>query len=1048
MDSQPPKEQDSIRESVIARNLMRKLGKKKVRIKRLVKKSDGNLTLRDTTILNQTQDSMLPNQVNNSQFSQVDYKFTRMKDPNSFTPEFESNYQSEGGLKFDNSETPYLSNQNFSKKKKNFSKKPESKTPMTINKVQTFTQMIEKDIRTSKQIEPISEKQSVFNSISVPSMTQNSEFSTESDLFRLPNQVGVLAKDVNQFKISVKQKVENEKKLTLLKFEVFKNRLISTIAQKLNLYQKELIKEYDQFYDSYETDLEFLHNKCKAYENLPKAEIDINKNKVQFTQFDYFEEGKAVLLKSEKSQIVTFPENVEVLAKKKELNFLFENLEKRIIHIPGFAKTETANECMEDTVTNLDKFCSKNLDFLENVLYKTNFIPLKNLRVKYDFIQTDIKSSRQSVQKFKTNNIINQPKQMNQITDSAIAENNIETSKEIHNIWEKSIEHQKLRESNGLTDECTQQELKKRQQMLNSMKQFDEQVKQYNQKLENNQNPLNMQKERKQIGQNLQDSEFCSEKFESDFKINPATQSPKKLIQENLIQNNLNQAPKHDKNIIEPIPQLTEEQKMIMQQNRAKQELFLKKQSEMKFNEAKSTYEKMSVYSMREEHLGDEGKLTKEDLAKKNLENLNTIMGGEDQKADLENLLDSNQFNSRNSTPANSSEKTETAEKPRVNALENNQENPKKENKPVSPARANVEDILRKYEENRAKSVKAKGLNLEFKRSNINIEKIVKGKELNGVIQTGNKLFFFGDEFIFKCSLTFQNPVMYKLGGKDLTFLRSIEKEVGPDHYLLGITNKHRKTSEILLIRLTQQFSLMKRICIEEQEASGIINIFNLTNQKQFISVTRFGEVHLCDFSEPTIVIKSKENLNSERIETAILTARESSLCLVSQNSQIIGIEIVSQEGKAVKVLKSRILPLDNQANDIVKVSEDQVGYCDEDGMFSLLTLPMELNGNKLGIKKTKVCDFPVDKLFILESQQNQTLDYRMDINRILVLNYEGYVQVFDFRNRKAQKHFDPKLVHGICLHSQNALLSTTTQKQHDLLILSTSTLKKLMVHN
>ena len=197
------------------------------------------------------------------------------------------------------------------------------------------------------------------------------------------------------------------------------------------------------------------------------------------------------------------------------------------------------------------------------------------------------------------------------------------------------------------------------------------------------------------------------------------------------------------------------------------------------------------------------------------------------------------------------------------------------------------------------------------------------------------------------------------------------------------------------------------------------------------------------------IKVKSKESLNGERIETAILTAKESSLCLVSQNSQIIGIEIVNNidTGKAEKVLKSRILPLDNQANDIVKVSEDQVGYCDEDGMFSLLTLPMKLNGNKLGIKKTNVCDFPVDKLFILKSEPNKDLDFRRDIKQLLVMNYEGYVEVFDFRNRKSQKHYDPKLVKDICLHSQNAVLSKRNEKHHDVLILSTSTLKKLIIN-
>jgi hypothetical protein len=753
------------------------------------------------------------------------------------------------------------------------------------------------------------------------------------------------------------------------------------------------VKEYDYFYKTYEEDLEHVHSKCEEYKALPRTEIDITKNKVRIKNFDFFEEGKAEVIKSEPSEIITFPENIPVVAQKKELGFLVENLEKRMLHIPGFAKTETANECMQETVSSLDQFCEKNLDFMGNVLYKTEYTPLREIRMKFSVEDTDIPSTRHSVSRFK-------------------GDHREQADKEIHNIWKDSIEKQRERQSRGERDELTEQELQRRQEMLNSMKEFDEQVKDYQKKME--------QQNQKEAEEIMEKSSSHTPHPESDFKINPITEdSRKKLVQENLISEKKTvQANKEQEGIIEPTEGvgLTEEQRMIMEQNKAKQELFLKKQAELKYNEGKSTYEKMSVYSMKEEHLTGKGPVDKDQLAKQNADKLKLLIK-DPKNQKLETLLDKGQFDT--GSPQEGTPKVD------IDAIMKSQK-------------------LKEQKEALANKV----LGINFKRSNISIDKIVKGKKLNGLSQSGEKLFFFGDEFIFKCSLSFQDPVMYKIGGKELTFMRSVQQEIGPDHYLLGITNKQRDTSEVLLIRLTNQFSLSKRICVEEKEASGIISIFNLTGKKQFIVVTRFGEVHLYDYSQPMIHLLSKETLNGERIETAILTAKETSICLVSQNSQIIGFEIkINPETQlAVGLSKTRILPLDNQANDIVKVSEDQVGYCDEEGKFSLLTLPMELNGNKLGIKKTSVCDFPVDRLFILESTQNQEMDFRRDILSILMLNYEGHVAVFDFRNRKSQAHFDPKLVEDICLHSQNAILSQRNQGKFDVLILSTKTLKKLII--
>jgi hypothetical protein len=1022
-----PKEEDSIRESIIAKNLMKKLKKGKVRIKRLIKKSDGNLTLKDTT-LSESQHPLPNSMVDDSLFSQVDYKFTRQKNAHSFEPgsHFDAHkFQSATPMEFPGDQDPFLQRGGFKKKKNQEVQQTTSEKVVTTDRVETFTQMIEKDIRQSienrQKIDPIPEKQSELSHITQPSITEMTHLSRESTLFTLPKKVNEFMGQTQEFKGSIKERIEDQKKLALEKLEFFKSKLMSCIESRLDVYRKALTQEFDSYYQDCERDVEYVGQKCKEFNEIPRKEIDINRPKIKFENFEYFVEGTDNVLKSEVVEIMTFPENENVVARNKELSFLVETLEKKVVHIPGFAGTETTNTCMQDTVSNLDQFCETNFRFLDNALYKTEQTPLENIQMRYKKVETEVTSSRKSLRRFKG--------EEEEETVHVSQQEPDPENKEIHNIWKNSIERHRDRESRGVKDEETEQELMKRKEMLKSMKEFDEQVKQYQEQIVKEEEEGKGEEKRKEEGEEEGHTGTFGKEPESDFKIDYQHNEDVKAEHESLGMNS------EADSIPSGNTSLTREQQMLLEENREKHELFLKKQKELRNSvRAKSTYEKMSVFSMREEHL--EGDVNKETLAQKNAETLNNLMrNNPDHQQNLENLLDSNQFEGGEKTPDQGN-----AEPPEVKS-EANQESKLK-------AQEVVRQLMKQQEEELQKKKVDKVLNLEFKRSNISIEKIVKGKSLNGVSQAGDKLFFFGDEFIFKCTLTFQDPVMYKLGGKDLTFLRNVEKEVGPDHYLLGITNKDKDSSEVLLIRLTNQFSLLKRVTVEETQASGVINIFNLDGKKQFICVTRFGIVQLFDYSEPMIVKNSEENLNGERIETAIMTARQSSICLVSQNSQIIGIEISfdSETGKAAKVSKSRIMPIQNQANDIVKISEDQVGYCDEEGMFSLLTFPMEINGNKLGIKKTRVCEFPVDKLFVLESTPNKDLDFRNDIKQLLMINYEGHVAVFDFRNRKKQVHFDAKLVQDICLHSQNALLSERSESRADVLLLSTSTLKKLII--
>ena len=288
---------------------------------------------------------------------------------------------------------------------------------------------------------------------------------------------------------------------------------------------------------------------------------------------------------------------------------------------------------------------------------------------------------------------------------------------------------------------------------------------------------------------------------------------------------------------------------------------------------------------------------------------------------------------------------------------------------------------------------------------------------------------------------------MYHLSNKELNYLESLQDDLGSNAYLLGIINKQTHSSEVMFISLTNKFNLHSRLVIEQSNPSEILKIFNLPGLKQFIVVTRFGMIKLFDFSSGQIQITDHIVLTREYIETAIMILNQSILTVVCQN-RMINLEIIYDKHtkRALRIKKTRIIPLDEPVNNIIKISEDQLGYCDEAGNFGLLTVPCKFNGNKMMKKTTKVCNFPVDNVFILESKPNDKLKYRTDIIELLMINYEGRICVFNLKKRKRQSHNDPKLVKDICLNSQNIIITKRSAIKTDLMILSDKTLKKLII--
>ena len=1237
-----------LNESLLASDIIPGAPKrKKLRIRRLVRKQNGDLTLRDTTLLNDSNASLLT-EANDSQVSKVDYKFTRDKNADSFRPILDNGqtmgigssgkdnfggfaldpqqmnfvkktkkkiintsetFQNENGTNFEDqkgqthqrdanqrtntSDKQYLVESemvHFDYQKN--SRKSKHDTP-TTNDIKSFTQMIEQDIRLSRkknqapktgpranpnQTNQSDLRESVnsqnsrrsrdtgFTAVNTnDAMSFQSGFSTQTALFRLPSSANRFQKSKPKLVESAQSKVRSGKHMALERLQDFRDSLVAIIDKRIDSYRVQLENEYDHFLNAYLEDMGQLAGQCEEYSSLPRTDLDPAKPKVRFKGFEFFSKSQGNVLKKERSQIVEYAENVTLVEKKKSLRFAVELLEKRMLHVPGFAETEMARECMQETLAKMGEFCGNELDFLESMVYKAEYVRLGDVGVRVNKETTDIRPSRKSLRRYRgaepqtqANNNDNptqtntrtadqpqvpqdthssQPpvthnqqhtevhteqttittKSSKQVTNQHLVERapvtihqmtqdfelnsenkdthpskheqpisnirdmqNYESSggpKERHNIWVETMD--KINNMEGERKTSNEDELMKRKEMLNSMQDYEEKVKQFKEKTRTGQDTE--QPQHNDTDHNTQNQTDNNATTKTDTPIHQdrphaaqETEHPQRP--------SLNPDMSQDRNTVYTLagsgqkhpPTLTQQQLQILQKNRSKQELYLRKKAEMEFGEAKSTYEQMSVYSLREEEQQVTGC---QETAKRNAENMNNMFDLEGKTPDqIEKMMDQNEFraslgggqavqkNDINFDPklGKGAENTNT-KSPNNNADTKNSQNKinTKSDKPQIPKNHN--NALPNPNIPKPKPV----LNLKFKRSNIDIEKIVKGKKLNGLVQIGEHLFFFGDEFLFKCSLNFKKPAVFKLKHKECTYLESYKFDnKSGDMYLLGVTNKKNGSSEVLLFSLEKKFKLLSRVKVADEERDSVMGIFALNNQPRFLAVTRFGKIRLCavqiqkqntgnqnsPMAKNQIILNtnilSTEDLKGEFVESAILAAREASLSVVTQNNVIYSIDIENEPNSqhAIKIQKTRFIQIEEAVNNIIKISEDQLGYCDELGKFSLQTLPCALNNGKLTVRKTNASEFPVDALFLLQSKTDPKFDFRRQVQQILMINYEGRVAVFDFKKRKRQSFFDPKLVEDICYHSQNAILIQKKEGVSEVLILSSKTLRKLVI--
>ena len=149
-------------------------------------------------------------------------------------------------------------------------------------------------------------------------MSHQSGFSTQSALFRLPSRANKFQTSQQELIESAKAKVESEKLLALERLQTFRDSLVKAIDSRINSYQKQLESEYSSFLEDYLKDMSELAKECEEYTQLDHPELDPSRPKVRFKEFEYFNKESGKVIKKERSQIVGYAENVELIEKKKK----------------------------------------------------------------------------------------------------------------------------------------------------------------------------------------------------------------------------------------------------------------------------------------------------------------------------------------------------------------------------------------------------------------------------------------------------------------------------------------------------------------------------------------------------------------------------------------------------------------------------------------------------------------------------------------------------------------------------------------------------------
>ena len=401
MEKKDPKDLNTIYEEFELGHRVERLRGRRIKVKRLVKKENGDYTLRDdSTFLNETNEQIQTGQSNNPNLQNLDVisqttmnvNFNKKAEPSrEITIEKKKARQSTNNM---NQKSPvnkkiknplYYSTNNsggFQMNRilpKDILGNPKDSIVNQENNFNVF--QTKKDILRNIDWAPDRRNKTIFKSQVIGNKGGNFNL-INNNIFKLPANVNSFLDKENVIKEKVQTKTNIERKKAFDKIDELKKQINFVFDDaKARISQK-----YEGFLDDFMLNINNFKSLCVKYK---KSDSWIKNNQgenndLQLKSISYFNKTDNSLLKKEKTEMCVDSFNINKVMNRKLLSYLAQSLEKRILHIPKFATTSSTKEFLNEIKTNIKNKALQEIEGIEDLLYQVKHIEVDKIGVKYE----------------------------------------------------------------------------------------------------------------------------------------------------------------------------------------------------------------------------------------------------------------------------------------------------------------------------------------------------------------------------------------------------------------------------------------------------------------------------------------------------------------------------------------------------------------------------------------------------------------------------------------------------------------------------------------
>lgn len=375
---------------------VKKLKGKRIKVRRLVKKENGDYTLRDTsTFLNETnEDINNPQNINQNidiiSQATMNVNFSKKKVPNKEMSverkiERHSTNMNQKSLINKKGKNPlyYSTNNNGFKMNRilprDINTNLGNPKDSIVNQESNFRN--KKDILRNIDWAPDRRNKTIFKSQVIGNKGGNFNL-INNNIFKLPANVNSFLDKENIIKEKVQTKTNIERKKAFDKIDELRKEINYVFDEaKAKISQK-----YEGFLNDFMLNINNFKSLCVKYKKSDtwiKNNTSENKD-LQLKSISYFNKTNDSLLKKEKTEICVDSFNIKKVMNRKLLSYIAQSLEKRILHIPKFATTSSTMEFLNEIKSNIKKNALKEIEGIEDLMYQVKHIEVDKIGVKYE----------------------------------------------------------------------------------------------------------------------------------------------------------------------------------------------------------------------------------------------------------------------------------------------------------------------------------------------------------------------------------------------------------------------------------------------------------------------------------------------------------------------------------------------------------------------------------------------------------------------------------------------------------------------------------------